>query len=66
MAERCVQMKFRLYEKEGGVLVEGVSQFKYLVWALDQIDNYCPVVWRNVKRARRVWGDWARCCKGKG
>ena len=36
MAERCGEIEFRFYGREGDALVEGVSQFKYLGWTLDQ------------------------------
>ena len=44
MAERCREMDFRLYEREGGVLIEGVDIFKYMGWPLDQTDYYWPTV----------------------
>ena len=39
MAERCWDMESRLYGKEGGALVEGVANFKYLGRPLDQTDD---------------------------
>ena len=38
MAERCREMDFILYGREGGALVEEVSNFKYLGRPLDQTD----------------------------
>ena len=56
MAERSGEKEFKLYGREGYALVEGVTQFKYLGNPLDQMDDECPVVQRNVQRAGRVWG----------
>ena len=56
MAERCGDMEFRLYGREGDALVEVVANFKYLVRPLDQTDDDCPEVRRNIKKGRRVWG----------
>ena len=39
MAERCEEMEFSLYMREGYAMVEGVATFKYLGWSLDQTDN---------------------------
>ena len=49
-------MEFSLYGIEGSNLLEGVSNFKYLGWTLDQVDDNWPAVRRNVKQAQRVWG----------
>ena len=49
-------MEFSLYGIEGRNLLEGVSNFKYLGWTLDQVDDNWPAVRRNVKQAQRVWG----------
>ena len=38
------KMEFRLYHREGGALVKGVAQFKYLGQPLDQTDNDWLVV----------------------
>ena len=56
IAERCGEMKFSLYGREGGALVEVVAKFKYLGCPLYQIDNDWPEVIWNVKKAWRVWG----------
>ena len=48
-------MEFRLYRREGGVLVEGFVNFKCIRCPLDQKDDDWPSVRRNFKRARRVW-----------
>ena len=51
MAERCGETELILYGREGGVLVEGVENFKYLGRPLYQIDNDYPVVQWNVNWA---------------
>ena len=45
MAERCRDMEFILYRREGDMLVEGVANFKYLGIPLYQTDNDWPEVW---------------------
>ena len=49
-------MEFSLYEEEGGELVEGVENFKYLGRPLDQRGDDWPTFWRNNMRARSFWG----------
>ena len=49
-------MEFRLYGREGDVLVEGFVNFKCIRCPLDQTYDDWPLVRRNFKRARRVWG----------
>ena len=39
MVERCREMEFGLYGREGGALVEGVTTFNYLGLTLDQTDD---------------------------
>ena len=39
MASRCDEMEFILYGEEGGELVEGVENFKYMERPLDQTDD---------------------------
>ena len=47
----------RFVQEWGGVLVEGVTQFKYLgISILDQTYGDCLVVRWNIKRERKVWG----------
>ena len=41
MDNRCEKIEFRLYGREGGVLVEVVTQFEYLGRPLDQTDDEC-------------------------
>ena len=49
------EMEFSLYEREGGALVEGVAQFKYLVRTLVQTDKeWLEIIW-NIKRVWKVW-----------
>ena len=45
MAARCDKMEFNMYREEGGKLVEGVANFKYMRLNLDQMDYYWPSVW---------------------
>ena len=32
-----------------------VSLFRYLFWTLSTVDNYCPAVVTNLRKARKVW-----------
>ena len=57
MVERCREMDFSLYEREGGALVEGVESFKYLGRLLDQTDYDWLEIIRNIKQAQKVWGS---------
>ena len=66
MAERCRDMEFILYRREGDALVEGVANFKYMGRKLDQTDYDWPVVRRNVKRAQRVWGMLGKLLRREG
>ena len=59
-------MEFSLYGREGGALVEGMVQFKYLGLPLDKTDDYWPAVRQNVKRARRVWGRLGKMLQREG
>ena len=56
MAARCGEMKFNLDGQEGYERVQNVPTFRYLVRPLDQTDDDCPAVRRNIMRARLVWG----------
>ena len=47
MAERCDEMEFSMYGKEGDKQVEGVANFKYLGRSLDQTDNDWLMVRKN-------------------
>ena len=55
MAEKCMDMESSLYGREGGDLVEGVATFKYMGRPLDQTDDGCPEVIRNINQAHKVW-----------
>ena len=66
MSEILGGMEFNLYGREGGDLVEGMVQFKYLGLPLDKTDYYWPAVRRNVKRARRVWGRLGKMLQREG
>ena len=61
MVDRSGEIEFRLYRREGGALVEAVAQFKYLGRPLYQMYDDQPELRRKLKRAQRVWVDWARC-----
>ena len=56
MAARCGEMEFSLYGEEGGHIVEGMTNVNYMGRPLDQTYNGCSVVWKNIMRARLVWG----------
>ena len=56
MEARCGEMEFNLDRKEGDERVENVPTFRYLGRPLDQMDDDCPAVRRNIMRARLVWG----------
>ena len=66
MSERCGDMEFSLYGIEGGALVEGVANFKYLVRPLEQTDYDWPEVISNIKRAQRVWGRLGKLIRREG
>ena len=55
MAESCRDREFVLYRREGGALLEGLANFKYLWQNLDQTDNEFLAIRNIFKRARRVW-----------
>ena len=44
IVERCWEMEFRFYRREGDALVELVANFKYLGRLLDQTDDDWPAV----------------------
>ena len=44
ITERCGEMEFSLYGRQGGTLVEGVEIFKYPGRTLDQMDDDWPAV----------------------
>ena len=66
MVERCGDMELSLYEREGGYLMEGVENFKYLGRPLDQMDDDWKMVQWNFKRAQRVWGRLGKMLQSKG
>ena len=45
MAAICNNMEFSLYGEEGGNMVEGVANFKYMGQTLDQTNDDWPAVW---------------------
>ena len=47
-------MKFSFCEREGGALVEGVLQLRYLGHTLDQTDDDWTEIRHNIKRERKV------------
>ena len=55
MAERCVEMYFKLDGEEGDEIVENVLTFWYLGRPLDQTDDYWPAMRRNIICERLVW-----------
>ena len=55
-----------MYRREGGALVEGVEQLKYLGQTLDQTyDNWLDILW-NINRARKVWGRLSKILQREG
>ena len=50
----------------GGVRVENVTTFRYLVRTLDQTDDDCPSVQRNIMRERSVWGILGKLLQREG
>ena len=56
MAARFGEMEFSMEGGEGCDRVEGVAKFRYLGRTLDQTDDDCPAVRRNIMRASSVWG----------
>ena len=66
MAERYGYMEFILYSIKGGVVVEGVTKFKYMGRPLDQMDDELMAVRQNVKQARRLWGRLGEMIRREG
>ena len=60
MAERCKKMEFLLCDREEGVLLEGVAQFKCLGQPLDKNYDDWPELRRNGKREKRIWERLAK------
>ena len=56
MEARYDEMEFIMSGEEGGDMVEGVANFKYLGQTLDQTEDYWLAVRQNIMRARLVWG----------
>ena len=54
MSEKCEDIYFSLYGREGLVLVELVTTFKYMRQPLDQTYDDCLSVRQNINQARRV------------
>ena len=59
-------VQFSLYREEGGAMVEGVENFKYLGQNLDQTDDDWPSVRKNIMRARLVWGRLGTLMRREG
>ena len=51
---RVGDMKFRLYDKEGGKLIEGAMQLNYLCMMLGETDSDSQAVQRNITKAREI------------
>ena len=49
ISERCREMEFSLYGREGDALMEGAAKFKYLSQTLDQMDYECTEIRKNFK-----------------
>ena len=47
-------------------MLEGVSIFRYLGRTLDQTDDDCPELRRNIMRARLVWGRLGTMLRQEG
>ena len=56
MATRCGEMEFSLDGEEGYKRVDNVPTFRYLGRPLNQMDDDCTAVRRNIMRAKLVWG----------
>ena len=54
IAQRPGETKFSFCEREGGALVEGVLQLRYLGHTLDQTDDDWTEIRHNIKRERKV------------
>ena len=54
---RCGEMDFNLNGEEEDKIVENVPTLRYVGRPLDQKNDYCPDVCRNIVRARSVWGE---------
>ena len=55
LANRVVEMKVSMYDREDYTLVEGVTQFQYLGRTLEHTDNDWPEVHQNIGKSRAVW-----------
>ena len=51
---RVGDMKFRLYDKEGGKLIEGAMQLNYLCMMLGETDSDSQAVQRNITKAQEI------------
>ena len=60
MAQRYEEMQFSIYGIHGYALVEGVTQFKYLVRPLDQYKNEWPEIIQNIRKAQKVCGQMGK------
>ena len=66
MAERCGEMYFSLEGVEGEDRVDNVTTFRYLGRPLDQTDDDCPAVPRNIMCTSSVWGILGTLLRRKG
>ena len=48
-------MEFIVYGSEGGALVKGLVQFKYLDRPMEQTYNIWQAIIRNIKIGHKVW-----------
>ena len=49
VASRYIEMEFKLTGKEGEEMIGGVELFTYLGRPLDQSDDKCPEIRRNIR-----------------
>ena len=56
IAAKSTGETFSLTGKDGAECFEGVESFKYLGRVLNRLDEDWPAVFRNIWRARQVWG----------
>ena len=56
IAEKYTGATFSLTGEDGAECFEGVDSFKYLGRVLNRLDEDWPAVFRNIWRARQVWG----------
>ena len=59
-------MKFILYDREEGTLVEGVMQFQYLGRTLEETDSDWPAVHQKTRKMRLVWRRLGKLLQWEG